>query len=121
MHGLDKLLQEAFIATEEPANIVDAVPEHGDTLRPHAKGEAAVDGWIISAIAEHIGVHHACARYFEPAAVLADAAATPFTQKAFDVELYARLRKGEVAGTEAGFGAGAVESLGKADERALEI
>ena len=35
--------------------------EHGDALRAHAEGKAAVFFGVVAAVAEHYGVHHACA------------------------------------------------------------
>ena len=66
-------------------------------------------------------MHHAGAQHLDPALALAGGAALAAALVALDVHLAGRLREGEVVGTEAGDGAGAVDGLDDGVQRALQV
>ena len=96
---LAKLFQETQIVTEEIANVVDAVFQHGNTLRPHAEGKPAKYIGIIATIAEHLGVHHTGSENLQPPTLLTDRAALATADDAVHIDLDAGLGKGEMAAT----------------------
>src|SRR5690606_29306906 len=94
--GSTELLQEAQIVLEEDAQVVDAVAQHGQPLQAGAEGIAGVALGIDADVAEHFRMHHAAAQHFQPAGVLADAAALAAADHAADVDLGRRLREREI-------------------------
>src|SRR3954468_17234417 len=75
-----ELLQKPHIPREQQADVADAVLHHRDAVQAHAEGEAGdlirvVGGLLFPYEAEDRGVHHAAAEQFNPAGVLALAAA----------------------------------------------
>src|SRR6185295_4052104 len=83
--------------------------------------EAAEALRVIAAVAQDRRVDHARAEDLQPAGILADPAALPAAEEALDVELDARLSKGEVARPEAHTRALAIQSLSERCQRALQI
>src|SRR5665648_302652 len=69
--------------------------EHGDALNPHAKSESLHPVGFIVDETEDVGIYHAGPQYFQPAAVLAGAAAVAATDHAGDIHLDAGFREGE--------------------------
>src|SRR5262249_16160469 len=94
---LAELFQKAQVITEEVANIVDAVLQHGNTLRPHAKGKAAKHLGVIAAIVQYLGMHHARPENFQPFTVLPDRPTLPPADQAVHIDLNAGLGKREMA------------------------
>src|ERR1041385_8827816 len=70
-----ELVQEAQVVFVEEADVVDAVAQHRHALHAHAEREAGVLLRVVADRFEHRGVDHAAAENFEPARVLARAAA----------------------------------------------
>ena len=66
LHGLLglKLTQEANVAIEEQAQIIDAISEHGETVGAHAKGKANEFFWVEAHVANHIRVNLARTGHF---------------------------------------------------------
>jgi hypothetical protein len=62
--NLLKLTQETNVAIEEQAQIIDAISEHGETVRAHAKGKANEFFWVKTHVANHIRVHLPRASHF---------------------------------------------------------
>src|SRR4029450_10089195 len=118
---LAKLFQEAEVVTEEIANIVDAVFQHGDTLRPHAEGKPAKHLGVIAAIAEHLGMHHTGSENLQPPALLADRAALATADDAVHIDLDAGLSKGEMAAAKAHLTIFAKHTAGEIDQHAFQI
>src|SRR2546426_5217882 len=83
---LAKLFQEAQVVTEEIANIVDAVFQHGNTLRPHTEGKSAKHLGVIATIAEHLRMHHTGSENLQPPTVLADRAALATADDAVHID-----------------------------------
>src|SRR5699024_288199 len=54
-----ELAQEAQVVLEHQADVVDAVLEHRDALKPDAERKAGVDFRVDAAVAQHVVVHHA--------------------------------------------------------------
>ena len=94
---------------------------HGEAFQTHAEGEAGILVRINAAVAQHLGVHHAGAQHLDPTLALAGGAALAAALVALDVHLAGRLREGEVVGTEAGDGAGAVDGLDDGVQRAFQV
>src|SRR5215470_16631695 len=86
-----ELPQEPQIVLEEHANVVDPVLEHGDALDSHPEGPAGHRLGIVSPVLQHGRMYHAGPQDFEPARLLADAAARPVAQEAAHVDLGRRL------------------------------
>src|SRR6185369_15470445 len=63
-----ELLQEAQVAVEEQAQVLDAVAEHGQALEAGAEGEADVLLRVEAEVAHHLGMHLSRAGDLEPAA-----------------------------------------------------
>ena len=116
-----ELLQEPQIVAPEVANVVDAVFEHSNTFWPHAEGEAGVDGRVIAAVAQDIGMYHAAAEDFHPAGVFADVATVAIADDALHVHFGAGFGKGEVVGAEAHLPLDAKHAPGEVGEGAFEV
>ena len=56
------------VVREEEAQVVDAVAQHGQPVRPHAEGEADVALGVEPEVAHHVRVHLAGAGHLQPAA-----------------------------------------------------
>ena len=91
------------------ADVVDAVLEHGDALRPHAEGEAGVDVRVVAGGAQHVGVHHARAEDLQPVAA------------PLDGHVDAGLDEREVVAAEADARLRAEHPAGELEERVLEV
>src|SRR5262245_33312344 len=117
---LAKLFQEAQVVTEEIANIVDAVFQHGNTLRPHAEGKAAKHLRVIATIAEHLGMHHTGSKNLQPPTVLADRAALAAADDAVHIDLDAGLSKGEMAAAKAHLAILTKHTAGKIDQHTFQ-
>ena len=92
--GQAELAQEAQVAVEEQAQVVDAVAQHRQPVDARAEGEADDALGVEAHVAHHLRMHLARARDLEPAA----------GQRAaleHDVDLGARLGEREVARAEA--------------------
>src|SRR5687768_17313717 len=85
-----ELSQEPQVVPVEEPEVVDAVAEHGDALRPHAEGEAAVLVGVYAAVHEHLRVDHPRAHDLQPACVLARPAARPAAPDAVYRQVHAR-------------------------------
>ena len=118
---LAELAQEALVALIEQAHILDAVAQHGDALQADAKGKAGILVGIDAAHGQHLGVDHAAAQHLNPARALAHAAALAAAGDAGQIDLGARLGKGEEGGAEARFDIIAVQALEQRVQRALQI
>src|SRR4030095_15349186 len=118
---LAKLFQEAEVVAEEVANIVDAVFQHGNTLRPHAEGKPAKHLGVIAPIAEHLGMHHTGSKNLQPPTVLADRAALAAADDAVHIDLDAGLGKGEMAAAKAHLAVLTKHPTGKIDQHTFQI
>src|SRR5215831_6498948 len=65
--------EPAYVGLEESAQVVHAVFEHGDAIDPHAPGESLVSIGVDAAVSQHVRMHHAAAKNFEPVVALAEA------------------------------------------------
>src|SRR5438552_425890 len=112
--GSWELPQEADVVLEKDLDIVDAVLEHGETIDADAEGKATDFFRVVVDEAVDGGIDHAGAEEFDPGRAFAlrtgsatrGRAGSP-TERAGDIELYARLGEREIAGAEARFDAGA--------------
>jgi hypothetical protein len=55
LHGLPELTEETKIAFEEQAQVIDAIPQHGEPVRPHAEGEAGIAFGVDAAVRSTLG------------------------------------------------------------------
>ena len=94
------MLQESHIVLKQQSDIVDTVLQHRDPLNTDTECDAGVDVRVNSAVLQNLGMDHAAAEHFNPAGMLAQAAALSAAFKAADVHFNARFREGEIAGTE---------------------
>ena len=76
--------------------------QHGEPLDAHAPRIAGEMFGIDAPFAENVGVDHAGAKDFQPACMLADAAAGAFAGNAADVYFEPWFNQGEIGGTVAG-------------------
>src|SRR5258707_7554107 len=84
---LCELFEESDIALEEHLNVVDAVLHHRQSLDAHSERESCNLGWVVAVIfdqPEDVGIDHAAAHEFHPAAVVAGAAAFAAADDAAD-------------------------------------
>lgn len=72
--GSLELTEETDIVLGEEAEVAHLIFQIGDALDTHAEGEAAVDLRVNAAGLKDIGIHHAAAKDFNPAGVLAERA-----------------------------------------------
>src|SRR4030095_8740766 len=82
-------------------DVVDAVLKHGDTLDPHAEGEACEFLGIDADKSEHNRIHHPAAADLEPPRSLANPTPAALADEASKIHFRRRLRKGEIAGPKA--------------------
>src|ERR1700687_4395127 len=64
---LRELPKESQVVFEEQAQIVDAIAQHRESVRPHAEGEALIELGIDSNRAQHIGMNLSRAGDLKPA------------------------------------------------------
>ena len=119
--SLRKLLQEAHVAVEELLDVIDVVGHHGQPLDAHAEGEAAELFRVVADEAEDVGIDHARAEQFDPAALLAGTAALASAERAGDGDLDAGFGEGEKRRAEAGFDRRAEQRLHGVVERSLQV
>ena len=93
--GLAELGKEPQVVIEEQTQIVDAIAQHGQALGAHAESEALELFRVDAGHAQHAWVHHAAAHHFQPAGLLAHAAAVAGTHHALDVDFGGRFGEGE--------------------------
>src|SRR6185369_9817852 len=87
-----KLPQESHVTRVKLADVADAVLHHGDTLDAHTEGKAADFFRIVGRLffcseGEDCGIDHAAAEEFNPAGVLALAAAFASAEDATDLHV----------------------------------
>ena len=116
-----ELPKEPQVVLKHQADVVDAVLEHGDPLDADAEGDARVDLGVDVAVAQHLLVDDAAAQNFDPAGVLAEAAALAVAFKAADVHLDAGLGEGEVGRAQAGAHLAAEQPLDEHVQHALQV
>src|SRR5689334_5847054 len=80
-----ELLQKPHIVPPEVTDVVDLVAQHELAFRTHAPGVARIDPRVVTAILQHVRVHHAAAEDLEPAGVLAYLAAGAAAYEAFHI------------------------------------
>src|SRR5665648_338169 len=95
--------------------------EHGDALNPHAKSESLHPVGFIVDETEDVGIYHAGPQYFQPAAVLAGAAAVAATDHAGDIHLDAGFREGEEMRPQTDDPVGPEDRPHESLQRALEV
>ncbi|KAG1647761.1 hypothetical protein GQR58_030342 [Nymphon striatum] len=101
---------EADVVVHEFTDVVELVAHNGQAVDAETEGKALPDLGVNAAVAEHVGVHHAAAAKFKPAAV-----------GATDVELCGRLGEREVRRTKAALDVGAKERLHELVDGASEV
>src|SRR5262245_33349335 len=69
-----ELAQEPQVVPPVQSDVVDAVLQLGDALRPHAEREAAELLRVVAAVAQHHWMNHARPHDLQPAAALAQGA-----------------------------------------------
>src|SRR5215813_11928286 len=118
---LAKLFQEAQVVTEEIANIVDAVFQHGNTLRPHAEGKPAKHLGVIATIVEYLGMHHTGSENLQPPTMFADRAALATADDAIHIDFDAGLGKGEMAAAKAHLTVLTKHAASESDQHTFQI
>src|ERR1700674_3115104 len=107
---LRELPKESQVVFEEQPQIVDAIAQHRESVRPHAEGEALIKLGIDANRAQHIGMNLSRAGDLKPA----------FTEG--DIDFRRRLREGKERRPEANFEIVALEeSSKKLGKHAFEI
>src|SRR5882672_1772952 len=66
------VIEPADVAVEQLPEISDAVFQHRDAVEAHAPGKALIDVGIDAAGAQHVRMHHAAAKNFEPILAFAE-------------------------------------------------
>src|SRR5579883_3515469 len=103
------------------SDVVDAIPEHGQTLDSHTECKPAPFLGIDADAPENIGIDHAAAEQFQPAAITASAAAAAFAKWALTVEFGAGLGEGEEVGTKTRFERFAEKRPDKSAQGSLQL
>ena len=99
--SLFKLADEPQIIFKEQTQIVNAVFKHGNTFYAHTKGISAGFFGVVAAHAQYVGVYHAAAQNFQPAAVFAHTAALAAADNAGNINFRARFGKREITRAQA--------------------
>src|SRR5438094_7771324 len=116
-----ELLEEAEVVLPEQADVGHAVAEHGDPLEPDPEGEAGDLLGVVADVAEHVRVDEPGAAEFDPAGVLAGAAAGAVAEEARDRELHRRLGEREEVRREAHLLILAEEGSAEMEQRPLQV
>ena len=95
-----ELVQESKIIFKELPEVFDLVFQHGDAFDPHAQGKARIDLTVNVAILKDRGIHHAAAKYLNPACVLADIASFAAAYIAGDIHFSGWFSKWEIGGAQ---------------------
>ena len=105
------------------AYVVDAVFQHCDAFRAHAKGEPGVFPGVVAHALQDLGMDHSGAQNLDPSAVPADTAtvAVAVTGKTVDGQVDAGLHEGEVVTAEAYLAFLAEHLAGEFVQGALEV
>src|SRR5438105_9268408 len=126
--GSWELPQEADVVLEKDLDIVDAVLKHGETVDADPEGKATDFFRVVVDEAVDGGIDHAGAEEFNPSRAFALRTRSPASDRAGsaaegtgDVKLDARLREGEIAGTETRLDARAEEFFYEILDSAGEI
>src|SRR5436190_58224 len=96
------LSEEANVAVEERADLVDPVADHRDPLEPEAEREPLPLLRVVADGLEHVRVDHPAAAELDPAREGADTTSLAVAEDAAHRQLRRRLGVGEVVGAEAG-------------------
>src|SRR5271165_1613321 len=94
-----KLPQELQIVFEEQPQIIDAVTQHREPVDAGAQGITLPLFAVDARGRQYIGMNHSAAENFQPAGVLADAAARTAAKNALDIRFRGRLREWKIRGT----------------------
>src|SRR5438445_3075770 len=94
--------EEANVAVEERADLVDPVADHRNPLEPEAEREALPFLRVVADGLEHVRVDHPATAELDPAREGADTTSLAVAEDAAHGQLRRRLGVGEVVGAEAG-------------------
>ena len=115
------MLQKTQIIGIEMPYVVDAVPQHRDSLRAHAECEAGVLIRVVADSSEHLRMHHSCAHDFKPAGLTAYAAALSAAAEAVNSHIHARLYERKEVAAKSHTTIRAKHAACKSVQRALEV
>ncbi len=96
-----KLFKEPEIVLQEETQIVDAVLEHCSALDAKSESKSCIALRVDAESFKDVRMDHTCTAEFQPAASLAERAASAFTDEAAYAILYARFYKREEVWAEA--------------------
>src|SRR5579863_7742991 len=97
--GSWKLPQELQIVFEEQPQVIDTVTQHREPVDAGAEGITLPLFAVDTRGFQYIGMNHSAAENFQPAGVLADAAARTAAKNALDIRFRGRFREGKIRGT----------------------
>ena len=103
LNSSNKLFQEPNVIFAEEAQIVDLVFKHGYSFYAHSKSIAGIFITIDAAIFKQVGMHHAAAKYFYPAAMFANVTACSITDQAADIHFGAWFGEWKIGRAETDF------------------